>query len=432
MARMDSLLVPSDVESALAHAGFRAVEVTGEGCVAAALDDADRLIELHVVPGFVDAPLAERAARLREVRHEHLPQVLEVLDLSPGRLGLVVEHVPGLSLAQIRAARAPLTDGEAATVTIPLAGAIEALRVAGLAHGSVSESTVVVRPDGRPVLTDLRGALAGADDTEADLRGLVTTVLAQMPGADVDLVTGVAGELTMRDVFTDVLTLPGLSADQVVVGCYRATEPTPVRLPDAGQLASSALSAGAREGDHARRHAGTRRDGRTRRRPRALRLAAVTVAAAIVVGAGVVGWRVVAADAPAAAAAPHETNDPVGAAVALSRLRAEIVAAGDPAELDAVEVVDGPAFRADSLLLPGLHGARLDGLTVDVQDAWLVADDGSRGTTDVAVTASTSAYDRVPADGGAATQVAASTARTVVLGLRWTPHGWRVWDVRQP
>ncbi|KQY47771.1 hypothetical protein [Cellulomonas sp. Root137] len=429
---MDSLLVPSDVESALAHAGFRAVEVTAAGCVAAALDDADRLIELHVVPGIVDARLSERAARLREVRHEHLPQVLEVLDLSPGRVGLVVEHVPGLSLAQIRAARAPLTDGEAATVTIPLARAIEALRAAGLAHGSVSESTVVVRPDGRPVLTDLRGALAGADDTEADLRRLVTAVLAQMPGADVDLVTGVAGELTVREVLTDLLTVPGFSAEQVVDGCYRATEPTPVRLPDAGQLASSALSTGAREGDQVRRQTGTRRDERARRRRRSVRLAASVVAAALVLGGGVVGWRVLGAEAPAATAAPQEADDPVVAAIALSRLRAEVLGAGDPAALGAVEVVDGPAYRADSLLLPDLDGVRLDGFAVDVQDAWLVADDSRRGTTDVAVTAATSAYDRVPADGGAATQVAASAARTVVLGLRWTPDGWRVWDVRRP
>ena len=120
------------------------------------------------------------------------------------------------------------------------------------------------------------------------------------------------------------------------------------------------------------------------------------------------------------------------AAIELSRLRAEVLGEGDPAALGAVEVVDGPAYRADSLLLPDLDGVRLDGLTVDVQDAWLVTDEGTRGTTDVAVTSATSAYDRVPADGGAATQVAASTARTVVLGLRWTPDGWRVWDVRHP
>lgn len=426
---MDSVLVPGDVADALAQAGFRAVEVTRAGWVAAAVDDADRLIELQVVPGLVDDRLSERAERLRVLRHEHLPQVLEVLDLSPGRVGLVVEHVPGLSLAQLRSARAPLTDGEAATVTIPLAGAIDALRAAGLAHGAVGESTVVVRPDGRPVLTDLRGALTGAGDTEADLRRLLTTVLAQLPGADVHLLTEVPGEVTLRDVVTDLLTVPGLTADRVVDGCYRATEPAPVRVPDAGQLAATALSSVAREAP-ARRPGGTRRDERLRRRRRALRSLTTVVAAAVLVVGGVVGWRLLGADAPAATAASRGPDDPVAAATELSRRRAEVLAAGDPAGLGAVEVVDGPAHRADSLLLPGLDGVRLEGLAVDVQDAWLVTDEG--GATDVAVTTAMSSHVRVPADGGAVVPVAASSARTVILSLRWTADGWRVWDVRQP
>ena len=75
----------------------------------------------------------------------------------------------------------------------------------------------------------------------------------------------------------------------------------------------------------------------------------------------------------------------------------------------------------------------VEGLEVDVQDARLVQEDGSRGeTTDVAVTSGMSTYSRVPADGGATVEVAASEARTVVLGLRWTAHGWRVWDVVEP
>ena len=156
---MDSFVVPTDVETALAGAGFQPVEVAGSGWLAVALDGSERRLELHVVPTVADAGMTERAARLCAVRHEHLPQVLDVVELSSGRLGLVVEHVEGLSLAQIRAARAPLADGEAATVAIPVAGALAALHDAGLSHGAVSESTIVVRPDGRPALTDLRGAL---------------------------------------------------------------------------------------------------------------------------------------------------------------------------------------------------------------------------------------------------------------------------------
>ena len=80
-------------------------------------------------------PLVARVARLRGMRHDHLARLLDASELTPGRIGLLVEHVDGLSLAQIRAARAPLSDGEAATVAIPVAGALGALHDAGLVHG---------------------------------------------------------------------------------------------------------------------------------------------------------------------------------------------------------------------------------------------------------------------------------------------------------
>jgi hypothetical protein len=84
-------------------------------------------------------------------------------------------------------------------------------------------------------------------------------------------------------------------------------------------------------------------------------------------------------------------------------------------------VADGPAHTADSALLASVDPGRSTGLTVDVQHAWLVADDGTRGsTTDVAVTAAMS------------TVSGSSAPRTVVLGLRWTDEGWRVWDVTEP
>ena len=426
---MDRFVVPTDVESALAGARFRPIEAAGTGWLAVALDDPDRRLEMHVVPAVADVGTSERAARLCAVRHEHLPQVLDVIELSSGRLGLVVEHVDGLSLAQIRAARAPLADGEAATVAIPAAGALAALHDAGLSHGAVSESTIVVRPDGRPVLTDLRGALAGALDIEGDLRRLVATVLDQMPGADAHLVSDHVGEGSLREALEGLLTVPGLDADQLVDACYDATGPEPVRLPDAGARASSALTAMAREGGPARVPGVTRRQDRERRRSRAARFGAVVVTAVAVLASGVAGWRLLDHEpAPSPVA-----DDPVQAAVELSRVRAQVIGAGDVSRLETVDVAGGPASVADLQLLAGLDGARVDGLAVDVRDARLVEDDGGRGeTTDVAVTSVMSAHSRVPADGGATVPVAASEARTVVLGLRWTDDGWRVWDVVEP
>jgi hypothetical protein len=148
--------------------------------------------------------------------------------------------------------------------------------------------------------------------------------------------------------------------------------------------------------------------------------------AAAVLAAGVGGWHLLGRQPEPVPMA----DDPVRAAIELSRVRAEVIGAGDASLLETVDVADGPASVADARLLADLAGERVDGLRVDVQDARLVEDDGSRGgTTDVAVTSAMSAHSRVPADGGAAIQVAASEPRTVVLGLRWTDDGWRVWDV---
>ncbi|MBO3103647.1 hypothetical protein [Cellulomonas fengjieae] len=420
---MDRFLVPTDVADALAAAGFEPVAVAGAGWLAVASDGSERRLELHVVAAVADAGLTERARRMRALRHEHLPRVLDVVELSPGRTGLVVEHVDGLTLEQVRTSRAPLADGEAATVAIPVAGALDALHRAGLAHGAVSGSSIVVRPDGRPMLTELRGALTGAADAEGDVRRLVSTVLAQMPDADVHLVADPAGAPCLREALTDLLTLPGLGADQVVDRCFEATEPAPVRLPDAGARASSALAAIARGHDPA---AGASRRQRRRRRLRG-RVLAATLTVAVLLGGGAVAWRHL--DRPSSGAPAAPSDDPVRAAIELSSARTQIVRSGDAARLVDVEIADGPAHAADTRLLDGLGGATVDGLTVDVRDAWLVPDDGTRGgTTDVAVTAVMSAHSRVT-DDGAVTAVPASPARTVVLGLRWTAHGWRVWDV---
>ena len=78
---MTPIPVPTDVAAALAHAGYRPIEVRGAAWLAEPLDGSDQRIELHVLPAVADAPLAERAARLCAVRHEHLPLVLDVVEL---------------------------------------------------------------------------------------------------------------------------------------------------------------------------------------------------------------------------------------------------------------------------------------------------------------------------------------------------------------
>jgi hypothetical protein len=407
---MDALVVPAEIERSLARSGFRATTlISPDRWLAVALDGTDERVELQVLAADVhDDALVARVARLRGVRHEHLTRLLDATELRPGRVGLLVEQVDGLSLARIRSARAPLSDGEAATVAIPVAGALGALHDAALAHGSVDGSTILVCPDGRPVLCDLRGVVAGAASPGDDLAALVTAVVAQLPDDDVHLL---AGGLVLRDVLVDALGGPILDAARLADACFRAVDPEPVQLPDAGSLASSALLSIAR-------HSPPTPTRRSTRRRFPSRLVALACLAAL--AAGVVGWRLLAAPGSTTSALV-DADDPVSAAVELSRLRAAAVGEANPSGLDAVEVADGPARAADSALLSSVDPARTSGLAVDVRQAWLVVDDGTRGsTTDVAVTTAMS------------TGSGSSGPRTVVLGLRWTDDGWRVWDVTEP
>jgi len=133
-----------------------------------------------------------------------------------------------------------------------------------------------------------------------------------------------------------------------------------------------------------------------------------------------VGWRLFLVH-ESATSALTDAHDPVAAAVELTHLRAAAVGEANPSRLDDVEVADGPAHAADAALVSSVDPGRTAGLAADVRHAWLVDDDGTRGsTTDVAVTTAMSTASGVAAP------------RTVVLGLRWTDDGWRVWDVTQP
>jgi len=441
MARMDRFLVPDDVATVLGKAGYRVVGPAGRdgtGFVAVPVDGTDRPVELHVVAAATDDVVRARIARLRALRHDHLSRLLDAVELSPGRLGIVVEHVAGLTLHELRAARAPLCDGEAVTVTIPVAGALAALHDAGATHGALDASAVVVRPDGRPVLTDLRVAVLGTGTADGDVFRLLATVLDQMAGPDAHLVSSAGRAPTLRDAFEDLIHTPELLATQVVDACFRAAEPEAVRLPDAGTAAAVDLVRAA----HRDSTGGTaRRRVRQRRRGARAGVLGVLVLSLLAGGAVLVLQTVARPEqtaTPAGTTTPEDPvrdrSDPVAAAIELSGRRAAVVASANPADLVRVEVHDGPAFAADSDLVAGLAGSRADGLTVEVADARLldVPAPSSGLDAQVVVTSSVSAHARVSADGQTRTPVAAAPERTVVLGLRWTDDGWRVWDVTAP
>jgi len=401
--------------------------------------------------------------------------------------GALVGHDAGPSLADVRRARVPLSDAEAVTVLVPIAETLDALHAAGLASGPPGAGDIRFLPDGRPALVV---PARWQDDQDGDVAGLLRTVLAAMtppadptdadddhPGGDADedghddrdpSDDGDAGDdagargrgaRDLRPVLERLLARGCTSGSEVVRACFATVDPEAVRVPDAGALARAALlgtptpPSGAAPAGVARRGAlpgrgrpAGRRAARQAARRRARRRTAVAALAAVVVVGGVLLRP--ATDRAAAGQTPSAVADagrvpatvaamadpvldraaPVAAAQALTRQRAALVAAGDAAGLAAVDAADGPALDADEDLVASLAGDRLEGLSVDVQGAEAVTADADEAR--VAVTSAMSPYRRV---GPAGTVAVSGTApRTVVLRLRWTPAGWRVWSVAGP
>ncbi|MCC2319963.1 hypothetical protein [Cellulomonas xiejunii] len=449
---------PDDVTRLLQAHGTRvasSVGTDGSWWVARPVEDDDgQWIEVLVADVPVDATLAGRAGLLTALDHPHLARVHAVEPLGPGRVALVCEHVPGPTLAAVRAARPPLADGEVVTVAVPVAQALAELHATGLAHGALGADRVVLTPGGVPVLVDLRGALRGVGTPTGDVHRLVAALLGLMPPLDAHLAAGLEETVRLRDAL-EALLRGRTTPQEVVEAVFAAASPEPVQVPEADELAGAQVAlAGGRSGvPRSTAPPPARRARRERRRRRWWPLAGAA-AVVLVLGGGALVVRALP-DLPAGATSPtaatgasaagtsadghpgpgdgqllSDEQDPAGAAAALTRLRAAALAGADADAVAALEVAGSPAFAADAALLAALAGARSEGLVVDVTS---VAATGTTadGDATVEVTSAMSAHVRV-APTGERTDVPATPSRTVELVLRWTPDGWRVWDVREP
>lgn len=98
--------------------------------------------------------LASEAEMLGRVRHPHVITLRGTVDDA-----LVLDHLPGGSVADLVAARGPLEPAEVTTVVVPIARALAALHAAGIVHGDVTAANVLLGSDGHPVLADLGAAV---------------------------------------------------------------------------------------------------------------------------------------------------------------------------------------------------------------------------------------------------------------------------------
>lgn len=111
------------------------------------------------------------------------PHVVRLLDvaIAPDRPRcLVLQRLPGGSLAALLARRGALSAGAAVTVLVSVARALEALRAAGYDHDRPSPANILFDETGRPVLAGLGHAVTAAGAGPRGLALLVRTLFERM------------------------------------------------------------------------------------------------------------------------------------------------------------------------------------------------------------------------------------------------------------
>ena len=462
-----------DLVPVLGAAGWSVRREAGAPGGVVAYDDAGAVCEVARLdvpegPGL-RAALVEHLHALSEV-HEHLVAVRGVVEAGESSLVVLTDHVDGLRLDELAAAREPFRAAEAVTVLVPVAQGLAALHRDGRAHGSLDAACVVVASSGRAVLRPPLTPSSGA--TADDVRDLARLVLDLVPPpasshpsyrASVDPeeardLAALHAELAvaLRD---EPSARP--AAGTFAARCYDAVEPRPVVMPDAARLVAGAFGGrrtvrpgtGASTASGGTVRGGTRtgdRGARTRRR-RTVR--AVATSGGILVGCAVLVVLLVVLG-PSRTAAPDgdepspstaatepdagtravlDPDDPSGAARALTARRLALLSEG-AGDLSSVVVEGSSAEARDAAVLEALDGVDVLDARAEVFDArlgedWSPAPAGAVPTDAVVeVDYAVSAHRQRTDDGEL--HVPATPRTTAVLVLRWTDDGWRVAEVR--
>lgn len=91
---------------------------------------------------------------LTRLEHENLLRLHTVLDTDQGP-GLLLEYAPGETLARLAGVRGALRPGEAVSVLVGIASALDYLHNQGVAHGEVSPGNILFTAQGKPMLGHL-------------------------------------------------------------------------------------------------------------------------------------------------------------------------------------------------------------------------------------------------------------------------------------
>ncbi|MCY4728930.1 serine/threonine-protein kinase [Nocardioides sp. STR2] len=223
----------------------------GAGVVHLAHDELlDRQVavkRIGLLPGTTsdDVSRAQREARLAAgINHQHVVSIFDLVK-DEDCYWLVMEHVEGLTLAELVAADGPLPVRRAAAILAQAADALVQAGTAGIVHRDVKPSNIFVGSDDRAKLGDF-GIARAASDTALTQTGLITGSPAYLAP---EVATGQPATAA-SDVWSLGATLfhalvgrpPYDVGDNVLGGLYKIVHDDPPRLPDdhpvAGLLAA--------------------------------------------------------------------------------------------------------------------------------------------------------------------------------------------------
>ena len=377
---------------------------------------------------------AREAAQLRRIDHENVAHLRAVLDLPDGRRAVVLDLVPAGDLAGLVARRGALTTGEAVTLAVCLARALDHVHALGFVHGRLSAQDVLFAAGGRPVLAGVGVASLLAPTTPRALPGYPT------PPDDVR---------ALGEVVRFALTggRPGVDAPGplggLVARCLAAdagARPSPTRVAtlarDAGRAAPVVLDAGAAVVAEQASPAPPAADRRGRRRLRRPLTAGAALGGLALVGAAALAVRAGPDDSSSASssasssgaspAAGEGLDDVRGVVAALADARARAFGSAAEAWLGAVDAPASAALASDRAFVARLReaGVTLSGLGFDVADARVLEVDGDSAVVRARVT--TSAYRQMRIHGSVARQVPQAPPRIIRLTLVRTGDGWRI------
>ncbi|MEP6480708.1 MAG: protein kinase [Rhodoglobus sp.] len=203
------------------HGGHRIVRKLGEGqraevFLAHPQRDEGRVVAIKVYrPGVSDASIATEIEALSRASGEHSLMLRDLTTAPDGAPTLLLERLPGGTLARLLRGRTRLHPGEATTILAPLALALRRLHLAGVVHGAVRQDAVLFDHVGAPVLACFGNAALIAPgqppaslDAEAGV-GIDLHAFANLAGAVLAAVDGPAA----RDLADWVVASPVPSTD---------------------------------------------------------------------------------------------------------------------------------------------------------------------------------------------------------------------------